>query len=124
MKLLITAVDSNYRTSSTDYSWTGPGEVLTIGTGDAFVGVDSGRFTTRGRVADVALTRAETRRKIISYLTRSGWYQPERERQSAETRKRVAEVFGLARGFTVGTVVELRDGRPRPFTGSASSVAP
>ncbi|GAA1237822.1 DUF7715 family protein [Streptomyces rhizosphaericus] len=123
MKLLITAVDSNFRTSDTDYSWTDPGEVLTVGTDGAFVGVDSGRFTTRGRVADVALSRVEVRQKIITYLTRGGWYEPRRERQSTETRKRMAEVFGLARGFAVGTVLELHEGMPRPFTGSATSAA-
>ncbi|WP_394426678.1 DUF7715 family protein [Streptomyces sp. SGAir0957] len=117
MKLLITAVDSNFRTSDTDYSWTDPGEILTIGTDGAFVGVDSGRFTTRGRVADVALSRVEVRLKTIAHLTRGGWYEPQRERQSAETSKRMTEVFGLARGFAVGTVLELHEGRPRPFTG-------
>ncbi|MFD7919552.1 hypothetical protein ACFV3R_10040 [Streptomyces sp. NPDC059740] len=123
MKLVITAIDSNYRTSDTDYSWTDPGEVLTVGTDSAFVGVESGRFTTRGRVADVALSRAEVRQKIITLLTRDGWYDPQREQQSAETRKRMAEVFGLARGLPVGTVLELQDCRPRPFTAPAPTAA-
>lgn len=61
MKLLITDADSNYRTSSTDYCWTDPGEVLTVGTDGAFVGIDSGRYTTRGRIADPP--RAEVHQK-------------------------------------------------------------
>ncbi|WND40650.1 hypothetical protein RI578_40890 (plasmid) [Streptomyces sp. BB1-1-1] len=35
-----------------------------------------------------------------------------RERQNTETRRRMGEVFGLARGFEVGTVLGLHRGRP------------
>ncbi|RLU82012.1 hypothetical protein CTZ27_31115 [Streptomyces griseocarneus] len=114
MKLVVPASDANYRSSNTDYCWTKPGEILTISsTGDAFIGVASGRCTTRGRVAEVDVTRAQVTEQMISLLTLSGWYQPRRERQSSETRKRMREVFGLARGFEVGAVIELRQGRPR-----------
>ncbi|TGB15504.1 hypothetical protein [Streptomyces sp. MZ04] len=124
MKLLVPALDCNYRMSNADYSWTDPGEILTIGTNDDFVGLDSGRFTTLGRVTDVNVTRAQVRQKITDYLTRTGWYEPGRERQSTETRKRMGEVFGLARGFDVGTVIELHQGRPRPITDPADRAAP
>jgi hypothetical protein len=113
MKLVIPVSDSNYRTSSTDYCWTKPGEILTVGSHDAFVGVDSGRFTTRGRVVDLDLTRDEVTEKIIRLLTRGGWYEPGSDRQRPETRKRMREVFGLARGFEVGAVLELHYGHPR-----------
>ena len=113
MKLVVPDSDSTYRASDTDYSWTIPGEILTVGSHDAFVGVDSGRFTTRGRVVDLDVTRDEVTEKTIHLLTRSGWYEPGRDRQRPETRTRMREVFGLARGFEVGAVLEVHHGRPR-----------
>ncbi|MFF4531537.1 hypothetical protein ACFY1P_19990 [Streptomyces sp. NPDC001407] len=113
MKLVVPASAANYHVSDRDYSWTDPGEVLTIGTDDAFVGITSDRHTTRGRVAELDIKRTQVTEQIISRLTRCGWYQPHRERQTTETRKRMREVFGLARGFEVGAVIELHQGRPR-----------
>jgi hypothetical protein len=113
MKLIIPAFDQHYRVSATDYNWTNPGEILTIGTDDAFVGLDSRRYTTHGRFTALDVTRADVNAKIISLLTQDGFYVPGRERQSTETRRRMGEVFGLARGFEVGTVIGLHRGRPR-----------
>ncbi|OEJ22084.1 hypothetical protein AR457_40045 [Streptomyces agglomeratus] len=113
MKLIVPAFDQHYRASATDYAWTGPGEILTIGTDDAFVGIDSCRYTTHGRVTALDVTRDEVTAKIINPLTQDGFYVPGRERQSTETRRRTAEVFGLARGFEVGAVIGVHRGRPR-----------
>ncbi|MER5549874.1 hypothetical protein ABT072_47665 [Streptomyces sp. NPDC002589] len=116
MKLIIPAFDQRYRVSATDYNWTDPGEILTIGADDAFVGIDSRRYSTHGRVTALDVTRDEVTAKIISLLTRDGFYVPGRERQSTETRRRMGEVFGLTRGFEVGAVICLHRGRPRRHT--------
>ncbi|MBN0045740.1 hypothetical protein JS756_16830 [Streptomyces actuosus] len=113
MKLIVPAFDQHYRVSATDYNWTNPDEILTIGTDEAFVGLDSRRYTTHGRVAALDVTRAEVTAKIISLLARDGFYVPGRERQSTETRRRMGEVFGLARGLETGAVIVLHRGRPR-----------
>ncbi|KOU80397.1 hypothetical protein ADK61_09580 [Streptomyces sp. XY66] len=115
MKLIIPAFDQHYRVSATDYNWTNPNEILTIGTDDAFVGLDSRRYTTRGRVTALDVTRDEVTDKIVSLLTQHGFYVPGRDRQSTETRKRMGEIFGLARGFEVGAVIDLHHGRPRRY---------
>ncbi|MFE3558384.1 hypothetical protein ACFXKW_26510 [Streptomyces sp. NPDC059193] len=113
MKLVISASDTNYNNSPTDYSWTYANEILIAGSDGAFVGISSGKYTTRGRVAHVAMNREEVTAQVVEYLTREGFYEPGRVRQSAETRKRMSGVFGLARGLETGAVIELREGRPR-----------
>ncbi|MEU6349979.1 hypothetical protein ABZ896_11695 [Streptomyces sp. NPDC047072] len=123
MKLLITAAESNYYASPADYSWTLPGEVLTTGTPDTFVGLGFGRSTTRARVTDVDIPRAEVLRKIIGHLTRSGLYELDGQVQSVRTRQRITAFLGLADGFDVGTVLELHDGTLRPVTGSGPAAA-
>ncbi|WP_328373056.1 hypothetical protein OG800_49590 (plasmid) [Streptomyces sp. NBC_00445] len=129
MKLIITAADSNYFLSRTDFSWTRAGEILTVGTDDpfgpddSFVGLDFGRFTKRGRVADGAVDRTQVLRKIIGHLTRNGLYELHGQRPSVKTRKRITEFLDLAEGFDVGTVLD-HNGRLCPFTGSAPTTAP
>ncbi|MFD8731485.1 hypothetical protein [Streptomyces sp. NPDC059611] len=113
MKLIIPAFDQKYRVSDTNYNWTDPREILTIGTDDAFVGLSSRRYTTHGRVAALDVTRAEVTAKMVSLLTRDGVYVPGREQQCVEARRRMREVFGLARGFETGTVIVLHRTRPR-----------
>lgn len=66
-----------------------------------------------GRVTALDVTRAEVTDKIISLLTQHSFYVPGRDRHSTKTRKRVGEIFGLARGFEVGAVIDLHHGGPR-----------
>ncbi|MFI5986828.1 hypothetical protein ACIBEA_38950 [Streptomyces sp. NPDC051555] len=120
MKLVVSASDTNYSNSPTDYSWTYANEILIVGTDGAFVGISSGKYTTRGRVAHVAMNREEVTAQVVKYLTGTGCYKPGEERQSTEARKRMSGVFGLARGFETGAVIELRDGRPHRSTGPAT----
>nr|WP_055531294.1 hypothetical protein [Streptomyces graminilatus] len=64
-------------------------------------------------MVDLDVTRDEVTEKTIRLLSRGGWYEPGRDRQRPETRTRMREVFGLARGFEVGAVLEVHHGRPR-----------
>ncbi|MFC9505481.1 hypothetical protein [Streptomyces sp. NPDC057002] len=113
MKFVVPASDEMYRKSDTAYSWTDAGEILSIGTDSTFVGISSGRHTTRGKVVDLNTAREDVTEKVIELLTRQGWYDPHRETQSTECQKRMREPFGLARGFNVGVALEIHEGRPR-----------
>ncbi|MEV5264750.1 DUF7715 family protein [Streptomyces werraensis] len=113
MRLIVTAADETYHRSRTDYSWTKPGEILTIGSDDAFVGIDSRKYTTRGKVVEIVTNRNAVTKQMITLLTAQGWYRTDREKQSAECRKRMLEVFNLARGFELEDEVEVFRGRLR-----------
>ncbi|MFB7917046.1 hypothetical protein [Streptomyces sp. NPDC056061] len=73
----MSASDGIYRNSDTDYSWTDAGEILAIGANASFVGISSGRHTTRGKVVDLTVTRDEVTEKITVLLTKQGWYRPD-----------------------------------------------
>ena len=70
-------------------------------------------FEQHCRVSALDVTCDEATTKITSRLTRDVFYVPGRERHSAETRRRMAEVLRLAYGFDVGTGIGLHRDRPR-----------